>query len=702
LEYRERKIQGQLPWKKKFLDFERKQPGGPGAYALSMINQYFVEHGSTLNQLGVLLLHRARYAEAEQLLQRARVSAEEGRGPTHPDLSTVWNNIAWAQRNQKRFNEALAANRRSIAIATSALGPSHALVAAAHADLARTHMAMSNLPEALASIRAASRSLAAASRGGFGSTEVHYLHVEILYAVVAGRSDGQEVRGLMREAWEATQRAQTRDIAIAIEMAASRTIAGDARVRGRLDESQRLEAELMTIRGELAALYLGGTDPATRTRRAQLLERQNSISLRRQTLLREIVALAPAYDGMISNSAVSLDASQALLRPGEALVSILPDTKGTTVWIVTPTDVRWSQAALGEKELEEKVKKLRLGLAGGPKASFDVAASFSLYRALFGASEPLMRGIKHLIIVPTGPLTGIPFSILVTEPPPASILRNEEYRAVSWLIGRSAITLLPRADSLQQLRQRTAQAAPRPFLGVGNPRFSSSPNSACSSLRDAHQAYRGNRGDVQVLARLCPLPETELELATIAEVLRAGPGAIYTGENAREETIKKLPLDQFQILAFATHGVIAGEFAGLTEPALVLTPPSSASDAEDGLLKASEIMALRLNADWVVLSACNTASGNGRPGAEGLSGLAMAFLFAGARSVLVSHWAVDSAATVLLTTGTFLELEKMPAMGRAEALRRATINLMNSPRDAQRAHPAIWAPFSILGEGWQS
>ena len=118
---------------------------------------------------------------------------------------------------------------------------------------------------------------------------------------------------------------------------------------------------------------------------------------------------------------------------------------------------------------------------------------------------------------------------------------------------------------------------------------------------------------------------------------------------------------------------------------------------DDGYLSASEIAGLKLDADWVVLSACNTAAGAAR-NAEALSGLARAFLYAQARALLVSHWAVDSDATVRLITGTVGAMARDAKVGRAEALRRAMLALIDNgaPREA---HPAYWAPFLVVGEG---
>ena len=138
--------------------------------------------------------------------------------------------------------------------------------------------------------------------------------------------------------------------------------------------------------------------------------------------------------------------------------------------------------------------------------------------------------------------------------------------------------------------------------------------------------------------------------------------------------------------------------ASKAEPALLLTPPQTATAEDDGLLTASEIAQLKLDAEWVVLSACNTAAGESdKPGAEALSGLARAFFYAGARALLVSHWAVNSDATVKLITKAFEELKADPRIGRAEALRRSTLALIAAGEGY--AHPANWAPFVVVGEG---
>ena len=195
------------------------------------------------------------------------------------------------------------------------------------------------------------------------------------------------------------------------------------------------------------------------------------------------------------------------------------------------------------------------------------------------------------------------------------------------------------------------------------------------------------------------MPETETELLQIAESLGASADSVYLRHEATETKVKSVQLSNAKILAFATHGLVSGQLKGLAEPALVLTPPKIGTDEDDGLLTASEVAQLKLDADWVILSACNTASSDGKPGAEGLSGLARSFFYAGTRSLLVSHWPVETNSSVELTTGIFEEMKNNPEIGRAEALRRSQNRLINHQTHPKYAHPYYWAPFIVVGEG---
>ena len=157
-----------------------------------------------------------------------------------------------------------------------------------------------------------------------------------------------------------------------------------------------------------------------------------------------------------------------------------------------------------------------------------------------------------------------------------------------------------------------------------------------------------------------------------------------------------MDLSGTRVLAFATHGLVAGELKRFAEPGLVMTPPKTIKGYDDGVLTASEIAQLKLYPGLVILSACNTAAGDGSDGAEGLSGLARAFFYAGTKTLLVSHWSVPSESAKRLTTGMFQILKENPSIGQSEALRRS---MMKLAANDNFSHPAYWAPFALVGEG---
>lgn len=230
---------------------------------------------------------------------------------------------------------------------------------------------------------------------------------------------------------------------------------------------------------------------------------------------------------------------------------------------------------------------------------------------------------------------------------------------------------------------------PRPTVATAEPRSSAAPIET-----------RGGLANVAHIKLLVPLPETADELCDVAGVLKAEPSEIRLGSRATEGGLKRLSsigaLAQYRILHFATHGALAGELRGAREPGLILTPPGIASETDDGYLSASEIAGLKLDADWVILSACNTAAG-GATNAEALSGIARGFIYAGARALLVSHLAVDSSAAVKLVTRAVAEMARDQSIGRAEAMRRAMVALIKT--GTAEAHPSYWAPFVVVGEG---
>jgi CHAT domain-containing protein len=431
----------------------------------------------------------------------------------------------------------------------------------------------------------------------------------------------------------------------------------------------------------------------------------------------------PDYAALASPAPLTVEEAQSQLGTDEALILFLdtrewkPLSEETFIWVVTKTDVRWVRSDLGTAALARAVQALRCGLDAAAwddpapcKAltnadpvrntdgdivalPFDHARAHALYKALFGQVEDVIKG-RNLLIVPSGPLTQLAFQVLVTAPP-----AKGDAKSAAWLIRDHALTVLPAVFSLKALRRvARPSAAAKPMIGFGNPLldgrqddpdFGSYFKKAAQLARDRNRCpetvlqrlallvglrrgvtqveTRGGFADVQFLRKQSPLPETADELCAVARDVHADASDIYLGDRATEKEVKRLSetgqLARYRIVHFATHGALAGQVSGNAEPGLLLTPPAAPSETDDGYLTASEIAALKFDADWVILSACNTAAG-GEEGAEALSGLARAFIYAQARALLVSHWAVNSDAIVKLITGAMSRLGTDKSIGR--------------------------------------
>jgi CHAT domain-containing protein len=323
-----------------------------------------------------------------------------------------------------------------------------------------------------------------------------------------------------------------------------------------------------------------------------------------------------------------------------------------------------------------------------------------VYQQTFGPIADKLAGKTRLSVLANGALTSIPFGILITSNPQGKTLKNQ-----NWMIKSYAITVVPSIQSLNTMRAPMAAVeAKKPLIAFADPVFSKQAHAAAKhvALRSLPSFYRGAQLDVGSLGESLPqLPGTRVEVETIARNLSVGDGHIKLGLDATEKAVKTSKLDEYRVVYFATHGLVAGELQEFTkaktEPALVFTIPDDPSELDDGLLQASEVAGLKLNADWIVLSACNTASSDG-VGAEPLSGLAQAFVYAGGRSLIVSHWDVLDDASARLMTDLFKISRYRPELSHGEMMREATLSLLYAAASDREAHPRVWAPFVVVGE----
>ena len=687
------------------------------------------EHPDTLasvNNLAALYQDQGRYQEAEPLYRRALAVQERVLGKEHPDTLTSVSNLAFLYYAQGRYQDAEPLNRRALEARERVIGDEHPDALASLNNLAFLYFEQRDWTRASDFWRRSTAAIAsreqrgalAASQGltGKKKSETERFSPQFRGLVratyrLASESGAPDLKAA-REMFETAQWAQGSEAAASLAQMATRGVKGDARLAALVRERQDLVAEWQMRDAQRNAAH--GQAPEKRNAKAEGENnaRLAAIDARIAGIDKELAAAFPDYAALSSPTPLTVEEAQSLLGADEALILFLDTPKWKTaseetfIWVVTRTDVRWVRSDMGAATLAREVQALRCGLAEAAwqeksctdltsqrytdedRASdkplpFDHARANKLYQALFGQIEDLIKG-KHLLLVPSGALTQLPFQVLVTTPPAG------EDAPAAWLIRDHALTVLPAVSSLKALRRVVRpSAATKPLIGFGDPLLEgpsaayaslaklARDNQSCSSLSTMQLAAASPRGvaqlqtrggfaDVSFVRSQAPLPETADELCAVARDVHADQSDIHLGAHATESEVKRLSdsgdLAKYRIVHFATHGALAGQISGNSEPGLLLTPPASPSAQDDGYLTASEIAGLKLDADWVILSACNTAAG-GAEGADALSGLARAFIYAQARALLVSHWAVNSDATVKLITGAFARLSADPVNG---------------------------------------
>ncbi|MFH1980356.1 MAG: CHAT domain-containing protein [Pseudomonadota bacterium] len=528
---------------------------------------------------------------------------------------------------------------------------------------------------------------------------------------------------------------QDKLIGRAVALNSARTAVKDLALTDLIRQQQDLEMKLSSSKNRLAnALYappeLINTEVIT-----ELRNQVETLNLATGTLEQEIKSLFPEYANIVNPDNADVAKVRNTLDDTEALISIFSGKNATFIWAIPKTGpVSLAKAPIGKAKMAGLVGKLRKALDPGAVFSimelppFDLKLAYSLYEQTLKPVEAGWKQAKNLIVVIQGPMGQIPLSILPTTSdfqtdrvPGKPVFSN--YSDVKWLINTHSVTVLPSVSALVNLRsvvpEETERAA---YVGFGDPYFNQEQLAAAENeakqkeallaMRNAPIQLRGIRvtqaGELDKkkiasigIGMLNRLPDTREEVINIAATLKADTEKdVFFGKQASEQTIKSLDLSNRRVVVFATHGLVPGDLDGLDQPALALSAPDVTGNAdEDGLLTMGEIMGLRLNADWVVLSACNTGAAEGE-GAEAVSGLGQAFFYAGARALLVTGWPVETISAKLLTTDLFKRQLDNPGINRAEAL-RLTMNAMISKTHEEGfsyAHPIFWAPYAIVGD----
>lgn len=444
----------------------------------------------------------------------------------------------------------------------------------------------------------------------------------------------------------------------------------------------------------------------TRALASAVAEAQSEVERLRQARDR----IAPEYQSAIS-SPVSLDQLQAVLKDGEAMVQVLVGWPRSFLLIIDKDKITYGALPVTDSQINVLVGVLRRGVEtdrGGrvPQYRADVAAQ--VFNLLFpGYKTELMRH-DRLIFSTSGALQSLPLELLATEAPGPE-WQSGDYTKVPFLGAQRAVSYVPSPRNLVDIRARAG---------------SSDATGAVASFADFRSGVNPQKVlDISHLPQTClklaqavdrvgELPGTAAEAKVISDIF-GSDAMLATGAAFNEDAVKKEAQDgtlaDYRVLHFATHGILWPTPDCFTDPALTVT--ATASEDSDGLLTASEIRLMNFDAQLVVLSACNTASGYlttasnsiygarqqvglSGAGGESLSGLARAFFAAGARAVLATHWPVADRETTQLME-RFFRLLKDQNLDFADALQQAQEELRRNPATS---HPVFWGPFVLIGD----
>ncbi len=690
----------------------------------------------TRTMLARTLASQERWAEAAQLYADVDRSIADWPAARREAITVTGTHIL-ALYQIGRIEDGVALARRLLRRERANVGERHYDFVMAQALLAAGLAQSGKEAEALAAYRAAMPLLISSATAGAEGQSVtstdrdrRLRMVVEPYLALLARAAGRGDAAAIPESFAVADAIRGRAVRAAVAAAGARVMARDPKlaavVRNEQDLAQRITAGFSLLADVLSLPPHQRVEAKVEDLRAQIAALRKAHAAARA----ERETRFPEYADLVDPKPPSVAEVQRALRPGEAFVSFYFGAH-SFVWVVPQTGpVAFAEIGGTAAAIEAKVKALRRALE--PNAStvedipaVDLALAHEIYRLLLEPVSTAWRPAKNLIVATNGSLGLLPLGLLPIAPavPPVDAQPLfAAYRNVPWLARTHAVTMVPSTASLLTLRRLPPGSAARErIIGFGDPFFNG--EQAAESERPAGKemaAATATRGlplrlraapatqgvDSAELGLLPRLPDTADELRAVALALAADPAKVlFLGKAANEARVKSSDLSRFRIVAFATHGLVPGDLNGLTQPALALTAPKVAGVDGDGLLTMEEILALKLDADWVVLSACNTASG-AEAGAEAASGLGRAFFYAGTRAILVTNWSVHSASARELVTDLFRRQAADASITRAEALRQAMMEMLDRGGyvdDAGKilftyAHPLFWAPYTIIGD----
>jgi len=613
-------------------DFEKAEKYFDQALA---IEQAVAPNGTsatqTLSRIGDIARERGNWKRAESYYRQA-IAIEEKLAPQSTEYGETLAELAKALWQQKQFADAAQHFEQAISILESQT-----------AHLGGTHEVRSEFEA--------------------GHVQIYKNYMELLL---------QQKR--FDEAFLVLERSRARSF---LEMLAERDISF----------SSDLPADLRTARSHNASAYdrvqaqISKLNPAKEQDRIDgLLAQLRSLQSEREQIAQQVRQASPRLSALQYPVPLNRAAATEVLDPGTIVLSYSIGKKETVLFALLKSKETSSlslfRLPVGEQTLRKKLQRFRDLLQNWDGASrlATIQQSESLYTLLVRPAESLIAHADRILIVPDGPLQTLPF---------CALLRTRNHYLVEWKPIHT-ITSVTVYGEIKKMRQEKANG-PVQLVAFGDPRYPAAHTNSPQNSENMELRSELNQGLL-----LTPLPFSRDEVQAISEFF-PNQSRIYLGDDATEERAKSMDRDA-RYIHFATHAYVDEKFP--LNSSLVLTLPEQLSDGvENGLLQAWEIFEqLRINADLVTLSGCDTGLGKERAG-EGLIGLTRAFQYAGAHSVLATLWQIPDASTAVLMKHFYARLKS--GDNKDEALRHAQIEFLHLP---QFSRPYYWAAFSMSGD----
>jgi CHAT domain-containing protein/Tfp pilus assembly protein PilF len=422
------------------------------------------------------------------------------------------------------------------------------------------------------------------------------------------------------------------------------------------------------------------------------------LELQKGSLIAELKRERNVYYEVTAPEILDVTAIQdRILSEGQAIIEYILGPESTSIFVITPDTLIYRQTPMNRGRLQGMLARLSpifdwLGNAGEQElqpvinpqtADFSIGPAYALYEAVFKPIEPWLLSFRELIIVPDDLLFYLPFELLVFDT--TRVETEYDFINAQFLLEKYAISYVSAASLLEPTLQRIRKPN-KGILAVGNPDFGSQESKYTPS-----ELLASKEPQVQSIATepLLSLPQSEAEVRAIDEVFKSSENRILMGSDATETDLKN-QAQGFGILHFATHFLPMDDQPLYSKIVLMEQDPS----LEDGNLQTYEVFNLDLNADLVVLSACNTLSGKLRKG-EGVISISRAFQYAGVPSLVASLWSVDDESTAYIMRGFYQYLKQ--GLKKNKALQLAKLDYLRSSSSYNR-DPFYWAPFVLIGD----